>query len=77
MTKTWFVEVNTRQIKCTIKSAHMAERNLESLSERGSSKLYKACRRCVKGNSSAVVGEVGKALSRGFVFIDAYIIILA
>lgn len=40
---------------------------------RGSSKLHKACWRCVKGNCSAV----SKALSRGFAFIDAYIAILA
>lgn len=44
---------------------------------KGSSKPCKACRRCIKGNCSAVVGEVSEAVSQVFAFIDAYIVILA
>lgn len=39
-------------------------RSLETPSE-APSKPYKACRRCSKGNYSAVVGEIGKTAFTG------------
>lgn len=72
------MEVNVRQMKWTIKPARKAV----GLCVRGTYRPHQwsqqSCARLVEGGScSAVAGGIGKAVSPGFAFIDAYVVILA